>query len=154
VSYRHVLFSAIAIMLTMLPRHGRDSKLRVWQLKASDESTFSVVLPIQDPVTPRHEPWLLHTISVNTLNFCSFSACEASPSEAAQLSFDAIGTTLLVAVPGDTEGDIDVYSLPSKAKLTTVCAPKTPKLGKFPSFSSAFIVTNIAIKAWPCASKF
>ncbi|KAI4734050.1 WD40 repeat-like protein, partial [Aureobasidium sp. EXF-8845] len=81
------------------------------------------------PVTPRHEPWLLHTISVNTLNFCSFSACEASPSEAAQLSFDAIDTTLLVAVPGDTEGDIDVYSLPSKAKLTTVCAPKTPKLG-------------------------
>ncbi|KAI4741851.1 WD40 repeat-like protein [Aureobasidium sp. EXF-12298] len=109
--------------------HGRDSKLRVWQLKASDESTFSVVLPIEDPVTPRHEPWLLHTISVNTLNFCSFSACKTSPSEAAQLSSEAIDTTLLVAVPGDTEGDIDVYSLPSKAKLTTVCAPRTTKLG-------------------------
>ncbi|THV85500.1 WD40 repeat-like protein [Aureobasidium pullulans] len=109
--------------------HGRDSKLRVWQLRESDESTFSVVLPIEDPVTLRHEPWLLHTISVNTLNFCSFSSCEASPSEAAQLSSEANETTLLVAVPGDREGDIDIYSLPSKMKLSTVCAPKTVKLG-------------------------
>lgn len=128
--------SLVAIVLTSTPRHGRDSKLRVWQLKASDESTFSVILPIEDPVTPRHEPWLLHTISVNTLNFCSFSACEASPSEAAQLSSEAVDTTLLVAVPGDTEGDIDIYSLPSKAKLTTVCAPRTTKLGKFLPISS------------------
>jgi hypothetical protein len=146
--------NALAIMLTKLSRHGRDSKLRVWQLKASDESTFSVVLPIEDPVTPRHEPWLLHTISVNTLNFCSFAACEASPSEVAQLSFEAIDTTLLVAVPGDSEGDIDVWSLPSKAKLTTVCAPKTTKLGKFLPFSSAVIVTNVAMKAWPCVSRY
>ncbi|KAG9964897.1 WD40 repeat-like protein, partial [Aureobasidium melanogenum] len=109
--------------------HGRDSKLHVWQLKASDESTFSVSLPVEDPDTPRHEPWLLHTISVNTLNFCSFSACEASPSEAAQLSPDAIDQALLVAVPGDTEGDIDVYSLPSKVKLSTIRAPNTTKLG-------------------------
>ncbi|KAI5195265.1 WD40 repeat-like protein [Aureobasidium subglaciale] len=109
--------------------HGRDGKLRVWQLRHSDESTFSVVLPIEDPVTPRHEPWLLHTISVNTLNFCAFSACKASPSEAAQLFPEANDTALLVAVPGDREGDIDVYSLPSKLKLTTVCAPKTVKLG-------------------------
>jgi len=110
--------------------------LRIWQLKASDESTFSVVLPIEDPTTPRHEPWLLHTISVNTLNFCSFSACHPSPSEVAQLFSEAIDTTLLVAVPGDTEGDIDVYSLPSKAKLTTVCAPRTTKLGNFLSSRS------------------
>ncbi|KAH0367991.1 WD40 repeat-like protein, partial [Aureobasidium melanogenum] len=109
--------------------HGRDSKLHVWQLKASDESTFSTVLPVEDSITPRHEPWLLQTISVNTLNFCSFSACEASPSEAAQLSPDTIDEALLVAVPGDTEGDIDVYSLPSKAKLSTIRAPKTTKLG-------------------------
>lgn len=105
--------------------------MRVWQLRESDESTFSVVLPIEDPVTLRHEPWLLHTISVNTLNFCSFSSCEASPSEAAQLSSEAKETTLLVAVPGDREGDIDIYSLPSKMKLSTVCAPKTVKLGTF-----------------------
>ncbi|KAG9953169.1 WD40 repeat-like protein, partial [Aureobasidium melanogenum] len=109
--------------------HGRDSKLHVWQLKASDESTFSVVLPVEDSITPRHEPWLLHTISVNTLNFCSFSACEASPSEAAQLSPDTIDKALLVAVPGDTEGDVDVISLPSKAKLSTIRAPSTTKLG-------------------------
>ncbi|KAI4725222.1 WD40 repeat-like protein [Aureobasidium sp. EXF-10728] len=109
--------------------HGRDSKLRVWQLKASDESIFSVVLPIEDPVTPRHEPWLLHTISVNTLNFCSFSACETSPSEAAQLASETTDAALLVAVPGDSEGDIDVYSLPSKAKLTTIYPPRTVKLG-------------------------
>lgn len=104
--------------------------MHVWQLKASDESTFSVVLPVEDSITPRHEPWLLHTISVNTLNFCSFSACEASPSEAAQLSPDTIDKALLVAVPGDTEGDVDVISLPSKAKLSTIRAPSTTKLGK------------------------
>ncbi|KAK6001022.1 hypothetical protein QM012_003105 [Aureobasidium pullulans] len=98
--------------------HGRDN-----------EPTFSVILPVEDSVTPRHEPWLLHTIPVNTLNFCSFSACEASASEAAQLSPDAIDQALLVAVPGDTEGNIDVYSLPSKAKLSTICAPSTIKLG-------------------------
>jgi hypothetical protein len=146
--------TALAIVLTKLSRHGRDSKLRVWQLRASDEPTFSVVLPIEDPATPRHEPWLLHTIPVNTLNFCSFAACEASPSELAQIFSEAVDTTLLVAVPGDSEGDIDVYSLPSKVKLTTVRAPKTTKLGKSLPFSSAVIVTNVATKAWPCVSKY
>lgn len=127
--------------------------MHVWQLQASDEPTFSVVPPVEDTITPRHEPWLLHTISVNTLNFCSFSACEASPSEAAQLSPGAIDQALLVAVPGDTEGDIDVYSLPSKAKLDTIRAPSTIKLGKFFCSLPPCLRLTLPKKAWPCASR-
>lgn len=54
-------------------RHGRDNKLHVWQLRPSDEKDFSTELPLEDAETPRKQPWLLHSVTVNALNFCGFT---------------------------------------------------------------------------------
>ena len=61
--------------LTVPISHGRDSKLAVWQLGAEDEESMGKTLPVNNaPLTAPH-PWLLHMLTVNTLNFCSFAMC-------------------------------------------------------------------------------
>lgn len=58
-------------------RHGRDSRICVWQLSASDEADLSKQPPVEDPTdaTRRKQPWLLHVLDVPTLNFCPFANC-------------------------------------------------------------------------------
>ena len=76
-------------------RHGKDNKLIVWRLSEEDEQTMSIVLPVDTPPEPRKQPWILHVLDVNTMNFCSF----------AQLSLDSPTSSddgdgeLLIAVP-------------------------------------------------------
>ncbi|KAL2679982.1 WD40-repeat-containing domain protein [Phyllosticta citricarpa] len=96
--------------------HGRDSHLRVWQLRVEDEAALSTVLPVDDADAHRKQPWLLHSIPVNTLNFCSFATCQISTNEENDDS-------TLVAVPGVLDGQIAVYALPSERRFSTV--PKT-----------------------------
>ena len=55
--------------------HGRDNKLLVWQLKASDEAELDKTLPVEDKALSPRPPWLLHSLTVNTLNFCPFAMC-------------------------------------------------------------------------------
>ncbi|KAL8756382.1 MAG: hypothetical protein Q9184_004523 [Pyrenodesmia sp. 2 TL-2023] len=55
--------------------HGRDSRLAVWQLGFEDEGALSRVLPVDNPPVTSPHPWLLHMLTVNTLNFCSFAMC-------------------------------------------------------------------------------
>lgn len=93
----------------------------VWQLREADEHSFSTVLPIEDEITKRPDPWLLHSLEVNTLNFCSFAKCEARQGDV---------ESLYVTVPGRSEGEIEVYSLPSQERLYTIPAPKGIKSGK------------------------
>jgi hypothetical protein len=33
---------------------------------------MSTILPVDTPPEPRKQPWLLHILEVNTMNFCSF----------------------------------------------------------------------------------
>lgn len=56
-------------------RHGRDNKLVVWQLGAEDEQVLNKTLPVDANATPSKQPWVLHVLTVNTLNFCSFAMC-------------------------------------------------------------------------------
>jgi hypothetical protein len=69
-------------------------------LTEEDESSLSIVLPIDTPPEPRKQPWLLHILLVNTMNFCSFAqtevphAPEASPAPEHENAQD-----LLMAVP-------------------------------------------------------
>jgi ASTRA-associated protein 1 len=58
-------------------RHGKDNKLIVWKLTEQDEPNMSVALPVDDPESHRQQPWLLHVLHVNTLNFCSFAFCKS-----------------------------------------------------------------------------
>lgn len=67
----------------------------VWKLSEADEAAMSTVLPLDAPQNPGADdhprPWIVHLLEVNTMNFCSFSAC---PEHA-----DPDSDGLLVAVP-------------------------------------------------------
>ncbi|KAI3538950.1 WD repeat domain-containing protein [Colletotrichum filicis] len=96
--------------------HGRDHKLAVWQLGLKDESHLSKKLPLDETAEPRPQPWLLHLIDVNTMNFCSFASCAPMPGEDASES-----SNLLLAVPNTLASEsVDIYELPSKKRLHTI----------------------------------
>ncbi|KAK4159253.1 WD40-repeat-containing domain protein [Cladorrhinum sp. PSN259] len=91
--------------------HGRDNKLVVWKLAKDDEAQLSTTLPLDPCGSPRPQPWILHMLEVNTMNFCSFSYCPAST----DLS------EILVAVPNTLASEaIDIFHLPSQQRVHTV----------------------------------
>ncbi|KAH7398413.1 WD40-repeat-containing domain protein [Pyrenochaeta sp. MPI-SDFR-AT-0127] len=105
--------------------HGRDNNLRIWQLRASDEAVLSTVLPAEEVKQQRPKPWLLHTLPVNTLNFCAFSMCYEHPAEKKQqrdTTSSTKGSTLgrssnasiLIAVPARDDKKIEVYRFPDE----------------------------------------
>ena len=58
------------------------------------------MLPVEDTTTRRAQPWILHILTVNALNFCSFSMCYEAPKTKRQAQ------SILLAVPNvdDSEG--------------------------------------------------
>lgn len=59
-----------------------------------DEVNLSTTLPLEEVAVPRPQPWVLHLLEVNTMNFCSFAACALDKST----SFDK-AAEIMVAVP-------------------------------------------------------
>ncbi|KAF2143902.1 uncharacterized protein K452DRAFT_247403 [Aplosporella prunicola CBS 121167] len=113
--------------------HGRDSHLCVWHLPLADESSFSTVLPVDDASAPRKQPWLLHSLTVNTLNFCAFAMLAApgptpTSNTAATDTATDIGVNArqeaVLAVPSVRDEQIDVLHLPSERRTSIV-----PRLG-------------------------
>jgi hypothetical protein len=41
----------------------------LWQLGLAHEAAMDKILPVDDPAMHRKQPWLLHMLSVNALNF-------------------------------------------------------------------------------------
>ncbi|EME78905.1 uncharacterized protein MYCFIDRAFT_43661 [Pseudocercospora fijiensis CIRAD86] len=113
--------------------HGRDNKLRVWQLRETDEPSFSKILPIEDSNSDRKDPWLLHTLQVNALNFCSFAMCHAMPASAHLPSHG-----IFIGTPGVEDGHINVTSLPDEDRLATIPNPKDESTGMVMSIDLAF----------------
>ncbi len=62
-------------LTSKVPSHGRDNKLYVWQLGPAEEAELSKALPVDAAATSPRPPWLLHALTVNTLNFCPFAMC-------------------------------------------------------------------------------
>ena len=125
-------------------RHGRDNKLLVWQLREADEKTFSRILPIDDATTERRQPWLLHSLDVNALNFCSFAMCHMPPPS--QTKNNSASTTepeqspILVAVPGVQDGLISITSLPAATRFATIPPPKDTSTGMLMAVSLYFTI--------------
>lgn len=63
------------LLIVWTSSHGRDNKLAVWQLGVQDEEAVGKTLPVDKPSVTTPQPWLLHMLTVNTLNFCSFAMC-------------------------------------------------------------------------------
>ncbi|KAM0274345.1 hypothetical protein ACHAQH_007940 [Verticillium albo-atrum] len=98
--------------------HGRDHKLAVWKLAPSDEANLSKKLPLDDTSDSRPQPWLLHLIDVNTMNFCAFAACTPPSPPSSD------DPELLVAVPNTLASEsIDIYHLPTQIRHHTVRSP-------------------------------
>lgn len=121
-----------ADVFVYIHRHGRDGKLHIWQLREQDEEGMSKTLPIDDPVTERKTPWLLHTLIVNAVNFCSFASL-ASPKTGSTIDTSGDesdnGQDLLIATPGVQDGSIKVTSFPSESRIATIPAPKGTSTG-------------------------
>ncbi|KAG0652537.1 ASTRA-associated 1 [Hyphodiscus hymeniophilus] len=106
--------------------HGKDNKLIVWKLSEDDEASMSVVLPVDTPPEPRKQPWVLHILHVNTMNFCSFAQTSLHSSSASASEEDE----LLIAVPNTMSSEtVDIFHLPLSKRLHTVPGNGTIKGG-------------------------
>jgi len=87
---------------------------------------MSTLLPVEGESTHRKDPWLLHSLSVNTLNFCSFSLCTSLHVAPNDLSSSS---PAILAVPGIKDGYIDIWELPSEQRLYNIPPPPDAKTG-------------------------
>ncbi|KAI1845868.1 hypothetical protein JX265_011237 [Neoarthrinium moseri] len=103
--------------------HGRDHHLIVWKVTEDDESRLSTVLPLDPSPGPRPQPWIVHILEVNTMNFCAFGSCAAGSNGSSD--------EILIAVPNTLASEsVDIYKLPSQERLYTVhSSEKSDKSG-------------------------
>lgn len=105
---------------TRLITHGRDHKLRVWQVREEDFSQLSTKLPVDGCLTAEtKQPWLVHSLDVNALNFCAFAICRDPDVPSTSSQAVAEFPPLLLASPnGLDNGGIDVFQLPSEQRVS------------------------------------
>ncbi|MCJ1381104.1 ASTRA complex subunit [Xylographa soralifera] len=113
--------------------HGRDSKLLIWKLAITDEENLDKILPVDNTQENCKKPEIIHALTVNTLNFCSFAWCpDDHDSTFPQVLSKQTGAPypILISVPSalDSEG-IDIFKLPSEKRTSTIPADKTVKTG-------------------------
>ncbi|EXJ84570.1 hypothetical protein A1O3_05239 [Capronia epimyces CBS 606.96] len=104
-----------------LVSHGRDHKLRVWQVQPEHLAGLSQTLPADGALPEQVQPWLLHSLSINALNFCAFSLCNEQQTAESELTSPASPTPQLIASPNglDSSG-IDIFQLPSEQRISQI----------------------------------
>ena len=104
--------------------HGRDHKLRIWQCSEESFAGLSTTLPADGATTQQPQPWLLHALLVNALNFCAFDIC---PEQCNVSVLPERGhESLLLATPnGLDQGGIDVFQLPSERRVMQIGSDAT-----------------------------
>jgi hypothetical protein len=106
--------ASVRVLSECPPRHGKDDKLVVWKLTEEEESNMSIALPVDDPTSHRNQPWVLHILHVNTLNFCSFAYCKSQEQSQSSDSKEMAKTDdvkeLLIAVPNTISSETVSYS--------------------------------------------
>jgi len=88
----------------------------------------------------RPVPWLLHTLPVNTLNFCAFSMCYALQSRAydtkggdtkKQLQSDQEVAPIMIAVPARDDKKAEVYQFPEERLRHVVPRAQSKDTGRY-----------------------
>ncbi|OGM42076.1 WD repeat protein [Aspergillus bombycis] len=122
--------------VTEVYTHGRDHKLCVWRFRAQDEDLLQKTLPVdlreqqqQQDQSQATQPWLVHSLPVNALNFCAFSMLflddqgTQGPQEALSDAQPPGQRASLFAVPNALDsGAIDLFHLPRERRLCTIPA--------------------------------
>ncbi|KAI1775755.1 WD40 repeat-like protein [Hypoxylon cercidicola] len=121
--------------------HGRDNRLVVWKLGPQEEIGMSTALPLDESAPDRAQPWILHILEVNTMNFCSFASCTTES--------DSNHGELLIAVPNTLETEaVDIFQLPSQNRQHTVhLGSKTEKKGMVMSLGLFWLEGNLTLTA-------
>lgn len=141
------------LLLTKDPSHGRDHKLIVWRIKEEDEERLSVSLPLEDTPTPRPQPWVLHLLEVNTMNFCSFAACLGDPKQGSSVEASSSAAEIILAVPNTLASEAvssrtlsdDDDGEPGRTQLTILRSISTHYQSR-----AGFTLSNPANRmAWP-----
>ncbi|KAH7116015.1 WD40-repeat-containing domain protein [Dendryphion nanum] len=133
---------------TRLLTGDADGWLVLWKLESkrplalriSSDSDYSTVLPTDNASLHRPKPWLLHSLPVNTLNFCAFSMCHENAAENSQqnnrigtlqgpASFTRISHAILVAAPARDDHKIEVYQFPDEKLVYVVPRVQTIDTG-------------------------
>lgn len=136
--------------------HGRDNQLLVWQLGVDDEDTMEKTLPVDSRDTAnsaaRKQPWLLHEIPVNALNFCSFAMCrDGMPRPAcAQKLIQHVPRLepILFTVPNAVESSaIDIFQLPSQHRAATIHKDRFINTGMVMALSIQAESTKVQVAA-------
>lgn len=100
---------------------------------------------MEDATSERKQPWLLHTLAVNALNFCSFTMCLEKPVE--DVSNTALGSRVLIATPGVQDGYINITSFPSEARIATIPTPKSVNTGMIMAIGQCYISDELTVLA-------
>ncbi|RAH68014.1 WD40 repeat domain-containing protein [Aspergillus aculeatinus CBS 121060] len=131
--------------------HGRDHKLRVWRFSVAEEVDLRRGLPV-DSLGGQgggagRQPWLVHSLPVNALNFCAFAWVDLAPLLSVSLDGDGGGdggaeaepeppsrdnspSPVLIAVPNAlNSGAIDLFHLPTERRVCTIPADGDVKTG-------------------------
>jgi len=122
--------------------HGRDDKLRIWKLDAAAETSMTQWTPADTLPDDGKKPEMLHELTVNTLNFCSFAWCrnptEAHGVEKSVPQVDETRDEIMVAIPNTLDSDaIDIFHFPSEKRRSTIPAQKDVKTGMAMALSIA-----------------
>ncbi|BDD62715.1 ASTRA complex subunit [Monascus purpureus] len=119
--------------MTEVYTHGRDHKLRLWRFSARDEEILDKTLPVDQTERPqseagtRSQPWLLHSLAVNALNFCPFSIVflNSNKTQAETEEEAEAPRPVLIAVPNAlNSGAVDIFHLPHEKRVCTIPAAR------------------------------
>jgi ASTRA-associated protein 1 len=107
--------------------HGRDHKLRVWQLALDNATLLSKTLPVEGADENQPQPWLMHSMDMSALNFCSFAVCNEVDTGK---DYEEGETSVLVASPnGLDNGGIDIFQLPTGRRVSQIASDKKVNTG-------------------------
>lgn len=85
--------------------HGRDNKIYVWQLEFDTKKDLDIFLPVDHKKEGYVKPWMLYSINVHSLNYCSFATCDKE---------HQINNDIFIAVPSSIKTElVDIYDLPN-----------------------------------------